>query len=362
MARLRSAILSWYSKKKRDLPWRRRRDAYGIWLSEVMLQQTRVATVIPYYERFLQRFPTVFALAEAPLDDVLSAWSGLGYYRRARLLHAGAKHVAAELGGTFPREPGPLQKIPGIGAYTSGAIASIAFGTRAALVDGNVERVLSRLCALELDPRKAQGKRALWALAQQLVDGESPGDYNQALMELGATVCAPKSPDCPRCPWRAECVAHRTGTQTDYPKLAARTVARPHRLVYLVVSAPRDQVYLVKRPEAGRFAGMWEPPSCEGERVARSGLGTAKALARELGVDGPIRAAGGFEHVLSHLRIEVSVFVALVPAPRALPILAPFVDGRFCPRGAERGESRLAVRALELAAGACDLHRGEPDG
>ena len=357
VARLRKRLLSWYSTKKRDLPWRRRTDAYGIWLSEIMLQQTRVATVIPYYQRFLQRFPDVFALAEAPLDDVLSAWSGLGYYRRARMLHAGAKHVAEQLGGTFPAEVPALLAIPGVGAYTSGAIASIAFGTPAPLVDGNVERVLCRLVAQEDDPRKAAGKRALWARADTLLDPAQPGDFNQALMELGATVCTPKAPACTECPWRAECAALAGGDPTRYPRLAARTEARPHRLLYLVLQRPAGEVFLLKRPDSGRFAGLWEPPMAEAFGGAPAAV--AARLARMLGAARP-RHVGGFEHVLSHLRMDVSVYSATIALGQEVPVPAPYVESRWAAMDDERGESRLARRALELALGACDLHRGEP--
>lgn len=324
-----------------------------------MLQQTRVATVIPYYQRFLQRFPDVFALADAGLDDVLSAWSGLGYYRRARLLHAGAKHVATELGGTFPAEVARLQRIPGIGAYTSGAIASIAFGTRAPVVDGNVERVLCRLVAQESDPRKAMGKRALWALAETLVDPVAPGDFNQAVMELGATVCSPKNPACGDCPWQDECKGFLSGDPTRYPRLAPRTVAKPHRLVYVVLRRADGHTFLLQRPAEGRFAGMWEPPMVEA--FAGTPLAAARALAKALGAS-KVRACGGFEHVLSHLRMDVSVYCADIPENREVPAPAPYVAGRWSLLAAERGESRLARRALELALGACDLHPGEPDG
>ena len=246
---------------------------------------------------------------------------------------------------------------------THPAVGRRAFGTRAPLVDGNVERVLCRLVAQDADPRKAPGKRALWALAEQLVDARSPGDFNQALMELGATVCVPKNPACTTCPWQSDCVAFARGEQTAYPKLGARTEARPHRLLYLVVLAPETgEVYLVKRPSTGRFAGMWEPPSLEADAVGRSASAAAKRLARELGLGrAPVlRDCGGYEHVLSHLRIDVSVFATVVSEPRPLPLIAPFVEGHFSRIDAARGQSRLASRALELALGACGLHAGEP--
>ena len=348
---MRKTLAAWYSREKRDLPWRRRHDAYGIWLSEVMLQQTRVSTVIPYYQRFLQRFPDVFALAAAPLDDVLTAWSGLGYYRRARLLHAGAVHVAESLGGVFPPEPAALQAIPGIGAYTAGAIASIAFGTRAPVVDGNVERVLCRVVADPLDPRRA-GKRALWQRAADLVDPAAPGDFNQALMELGATVCTPKNPACDECPWRRDCAAAAQGTQLDYPRLGARITQKPLELTYLVLRAREEGTVLVgKRPAEGRFAGMWEPPCIEGGSAATRVTSLCRALGVRRGKsagDNIARECGGFEHVLSHLRLAVSVYSATIPNERTIEGLFDYVETAWRPPHAERGESRLARRALEL--------------
>src|SRR5438477_1446956 len=197
-------LRAWFRRRARALPWRRTRDPYAIWVSEIMLQQTRVQTVIPYWERWMSRFPTVAALAHAPLDDVLAAWAGLGYYSRARNLHAGAQTVASKFAGALPARASELRAVPGIGPYTAGAIASIAFGEKAPLVDGNVARVLARVYGIAEDIKSSAGQRALWARAGELMAAlpasAAPGDLNQGLMELGATICAPAAPRCLTCP------------------------------------------------------------------------------------------------------------------------------------------------------------------
>src|SRR3954451_9258496 len=226
VARMRKALLAFYDAHARDLPWRRTRDPYAIWVSEIMLQQTRVQTVIPYWERWMARFPTVSALAGAELDDVLAAWAGLGYYSRARNLHAGARAVDARFGGALPSRASELREVPGIGPYTAGAIASIAFGERAPLVDGNVARVLARVFAIEHDIKSTAGGKALWATAGELMAAlpaaTAPGDLNQGLMELGATICAAAQPRCLVCPLVSDCSAVRTGRQDELPVVAAR--------------------------------------------------------------------------------------------------------------------------------------------
>jgi A/G-specific adenine glycosylase len=203
--RLQDKLLAWYAAHHRDLPWRRTRDGYAVWLSEVMLQQTRVETVVPYYERFLSAYPSVHALADAPLEDVLRLWSGLGYYRRARMLHAAAREIDRERGGCMPNTAAELLSIQGIGRYTAGAIASIAWGEAVPVVDGNVARVLSRVFALTADPSSGKGRRAMWELAEPLVVPEQASSWNQALMELGALTCVPKNPRCASCPVMKEC-------------------------------------------------------------------------------------------------------------------------------------------------------------
>jgi A/G-specific adenine glycosylase len=208
---------AWFDVEKRDMSWRRTKDPYAIWLSEVMLQQTRVKTVEDYFPRFLQAYPTVSHLARADLADVLGAWSGLGYYRRARALYAGAREVVEKYGGKLPGDAATLRTISGIGPYTAGAISSIAFGAREALVDGNVARVLARLFALRCDVRSPKGSREVWALATELVPAERAGRHNESLMELGATICVPVSPRCDACPVKTLCEAQKLGIEKDLP-------------------------------------------------------------------------------------------------------------------------------------------------
>ena len=223
----RTLLLEWYRRERRDLPWRRTRDPYAIWISESMLQQTRTETVIPYYERFLDRFPDVDTLADAELDDVLGAWAGLGYYSRARRLHAAARVVADEFGGRLPEDAETLRTLPGVGRYTAGAVASIAFDREEPVVDGNVARVLSRLRGIRDDLKRPAVIRRLWEEASALARGPHPGDLNQALMELGATVCVPRTPRCAGCPLTRRCDARRRGDAATLPIIIALTVLSP---------------------------------------------------------------------------------------------------------------------------------------
>lgn len=256
--RLQDALLTWFDQHRRDLPWRRTSDPYRIWLSEVMLQQTRVETVLPFYNRFLERFPTVEDLARAELEEVLALWSGLGYYRRARQLHAAARRIA-EI-GTFPSTVEGLLDLPGIGAYTAAAVASIAFGVAAPVMDGNVERVLSRFLALEGDPKANGPRRQLLAAAAELLDPRRPGDSNQALMELGATLCSPRRPKCLLCPLRPGCRASLEGDPESYPTPKAKREGERHRLLVAVVE-DGEGVLLFRRPEDSTLlAGTWELP------------------------------------------------------------------------------------------------------
>ena len=217
-ASLSRNLAAWYSLHRRRLPWRGTRDPYRIWVSEVMLQQTRVATVVPYYRRFLRRFPSLQALAGAPVEEVLSAWSGLGYYRRARALHAAAREVVDRLGGEIPADPSLLRRLPGVGSYTAGALSSIAFGLPEPALDGNSLRVFSRLLALGGDPRSPANRRVMEKAARRLLENGAPGDINQALMELGARICLPVSPRCDACPIRKECRARVRGLQSVLPE------------------------------------------------------------------------------------------------------------------------------------------------
>ena len=301
VATLQEKLLTWYEACRRDLPWRRTRDPYAIWVSEIMLQQTRVETVIPYYERFLTRFPTALALAEAPPDEVLAQWSGLGYYRRARLLLEGARVVAGN-GGVVPSDREGLLEVPGIGRYTAGAIASIAFGEPVGLVDGNVARVLARVFAIDEDMRK-RGMRTAELVADAIVAKCDPGAWNQALMELGATICTPRSPSCERCPIAASCRALRENRVAQLPFLSEKKAPVARRVQAIVATrghARSGAVLLARRRPDLLFGGLWEPPSVEGSAKMR------RALAAWLPV-GKLVRAGAVEHVLSHRKLTIDV-------------------------------------------------------
>jgi A/G-specific adenine glycosylase len=261
---LAGALVRWFRASHRDLPWRRTRDPYAIWISEIMLQQTRVDVVVPYYDRFVARFPTPQALAAAPLDDVLHAWSGLGYSRRARQLHAAAEQVVREHAGALPLDEDALLALPGIGRYTAGAIRSIAFGQAAPIVDGNVARVLSRLFALQGGPGESAWEKRLWTLARQLVPASDPSAFNQGLMELGATVCLPRAPRCGACPLAKFCKAHALGREEDFPPPKKRkSVERLERWA-LVTIRPSDEAILLRRRQVDEHnAGQWEVPVIE---------------------------------------------------------------------------------------------------
>ena len=247
----RSRLLTWYDGNRRDLPWRQTSDPYRIWLSEIMLQQTRVGAVLDHYRRFLERFPDVQSLARARQQSVLAAWSGLGYYRRARNLHACAKVIAKERGGKFPQKAKELQELPGIGRYTAAAIASIAFGQSSAVVDGNVERVFQRLTGTpELSAC------ATWELAEDLLAPKRPGDFNQAMMELGAMVCLPKEPKCSVCPVMHYCTARGAQSKSEKEVRNVREIA-------FGWSQRGDSIWLVQRSKTlGLMPGMWELPKC----------------------------------------------------------------------------------------------------
>ncbi len=244
----RKQLLAWFRQFRRDLPWRRSKDAYRIWISEIMLQQTRVAAVIPYYERFLTRFPDVHALAEAPEEEVLRFWSGLGYYSRARNLQQAAQQIVAQHGGDFPREEKAVLALSGIGPYTGAAILSIAFGSKHAVLDGNVARVLARLGAVRGDLRESRRGQSLQKAAGQLLDPNSPGDWNQAMMELGATVCTPRSPQCLLCPVAKFCRARQSGDSESFPESHKKREAVQIVLAAAVLSTPRGQTLLLPPP------------------------------------------------------------------------------------------------------------------
>jgi A/G-specific adenine glycosylase len=301
------ALLAWYERAAADLPWRRTRDPYPIWLSEIMLQQTQVATVIPYFERFLAEFATVEALASAPLDRVLKRWEGLGYYSRARNLHRAAQAIASN--GGFPADAAGLQALPGIGRYTANAIASIAYNEPVAVLDGNVMRVLSRLYDIADDISATATRKRLWALAESLVPPTRPGDYNQAMMELGRTICKPRQPICSACPLTEHCLAFQRGTQSERPVKAPKGKTPHYDVAAGVIYNDGGQLLIAQRPAEGLLGGLWEFPGGKQE----PGETLQECLARELVEELAIRVeVGGFfvkvKHAFTHFRITLHAF------------------------------------------------------
>jgi A/G-specific adenine glycosylase len=300
-------LLAWAQTALRDLPWRQHRTPYSVWVSEIMLQQTRVETVIPYYERWMERFPTVETLTQANLDQVLKLWEGLGYYARCRNLYRAAQIVASRFHGQLPESRQELAKLPGVGPYTVGAILSIAFGQDAAVLDGNVRRVLSRLFALPDDPRAADTRRKLWALSEELLPAGRAGPFNEALMDLGATVCTPK-PRCMLCPLNQLCRAYEEGEPERYPPRARRQRV-PHYSVTAGVIWRDGQLLLAQRPLDGLLGGLWEFPGGKQE----PGETLAECLKRELREELAIQVQVGkqlatIRHAFTHFRITVYAF------------------------------------------------------
>ncbi len=312
-AELGAALLDWFDRHRRAMPWRAaagsRPDPYRVWLAEIMLQQTTVATVDAYYRGFLARWPTVEALAAAELDQVLAAWAGLGYYARARNLHRCARLLVERHGGRFPDSEAELRRLPGIGEYTAAAIAAIAFDRPAAVLDGNVERVLARLFAVE-EPLPA-AKPRLKALAERLTPARRPGDHAQAAMDLGATVCTPRQPKCILCPWRAPCAGRRAGIAAELPRKAPRPERPTRRAIAFWALDRTDAVLLRRRPDKGLLGGMMEVPSSPWLEAAE-----VPRLA-EVGSAAPARARwtllpGRVTHTFSHFHLELAVAAARV--------------------------------------------------
>ncbi len=305
-------LLNWWDGGHADLPWRGTKDPYAIWVSEIMLQQTQIATVIPYYERWLAQLPTVAALAAASLDEVLKLWEGLGYYSRARNMHAAAQMVMTDWNGRFPATAAELQKLKGIGRYTAGAIASIAFDEQVAVLDGNVIRVLSRLMDLAEDVTLTATKKHLWQLAESLVPAERPGDYNQAIMELGQQVCLPKKPSCLLCPLSELCLARQRGTQLERPVKPPRKRTPHYDVVAGIIWHKDGERFLIaQRPLDGLLGGLWEFPGGKQE----AGEALAEALVREIMEEmGMVIEVGQFQtlvkHAYTHFRITLHAFHA----------------------------------------------------
>jgi len=326
-----AALIAWYDAERRDLPWRakgrRRPDPYRVWLSEIMLQQTTVKAVIPYFEKFVARWPTVQDLAAAHLDDVLAMWAGLGYYSRARNLHACAKAVSARPDGEFPRTEAELLELPGIGPYTAAAIAAIAFGAPATPVDGNIERVVARLFAVERPLPSA--KREIKRLAATLTPARRAGDFAQAMMDLGATVCTPRRPSCLMCPLQQDCHAHASGLAEALPVKVAR-VERPVRYgTAFLVLREDGAVLLRKRPPAGLLGGMLEVPSTQwSDTLLNVDMAVAGAPVRTEWWSVP----GGVVHTFTHFRLEIQVMRAIVPIEMPLTFWAEPDRCQWVPR------------------------------
>lgn len=304
-------LLRWHREHGRhDLPWQHARTPYRVWLSEIMLQQTQVATVIPYFERFVAAFPDVAALADAPIDEVLHLWSGLGYYSRARNLHRAAQTVCETFGGRFPRTLPELEQLPGIGRSTAGAILALAHDRPVAILDGNVKRVLARYHAVPGWPGESAVLKRLWALSEAAVPGQNARDYTQAIMDLGATLCTRTRPGCERCPLSDDCAARSSGRQREFPGPRPKRELPTRRTCFLVIDDGTGRVLLERRPPRGVWGGLWCFPEAASEAA------TATRLA-ELGIDAePAEdAPEPFTHTFTHFRLEVSPlrFRALEP-------------------------------------------------
>jgi A/G-specific adenine glycosylase len=331
---LSSLLLEWYAKNARVLPWRGHPDPYAVWVSEIMLQQTRVETVIPYFYRWMERFPSVGVLARASEQEVLAVWEGLGYYGRARNMHRAAKMMEADYGGQIPSHPASLQRLPGIGRSTAAAIASISFGVEVAALDGNIRRVLARVFNV-IDPlNTAKSEALLWELAYGHLPAGQAGDYNQALMDLGATVCTPRQPRCDVCPLQELCQAYVLGVQEERPVRAVRP-ALPHYTVTAAVihcsdpqngrpiGSPNGLVLIARRPSHGLLGGLWEFPGGKlqpGEHLAGC---LQREIREELGVEIAVgELLGVYRHAYTHFRVTLHAFECALAGGAPQPIQA----------------------------------------
>lgn len=307
-SRITDRLLAWYRRSRRDLPWRRTNEPYRIWVSEAMLQQTQVTTVIPYYERFLARFPDLGSLATAPIDDVLKQWEGLGYYARARNLHAAARRVVAVHGGRVPRDAEAFGALPGVGEYMTAAVMSMAFGHALAVVDGNVKRVIARLYAIADPTDRPAGNRIVRGRAQALLAPDDPGEFNQAMMELGALVCRPRAPACPSCPLAESCAAYCLGTPEAFPVRERRRTVPSQRIAVGVVT-DGARVLITRRPESGMLGGLWEFPGGKLRDAESAEDACAREIAEEVGLAVEVgERIARVRHAYTHLTVEIDVF------------------------------------------------------
>ncbi|MEL6525862.1 MAG: A/G-specific adenine glycosylase [Chloroflexota bacterium] len=305
---LASTLLAWYDDNKADLPWRGA-DAYRVWLSEIMLQQTQIDTVIPYYNRFLESYPTIDALARADLDSVLKQWEGLGYYSRARNLHKAARMVISEFEGEFPTSVSELLRLPGVGPYTAGAVASIAFGVQAPVVDGNVIRVFSRLFDIEDDVTQTSTKNQMWEIADTLVPAERAGDYNQALMELGQKICSKHNPLCADCPVQTYCQAFDNDTQDERPVKKKKAPTPHYDVAAGIVRNSEGKILIAQRPLDGLLGGLWEFPGGKQEPDETLPECLQRELREELAIEVEVEAFFvQVKHAFTHFKITLHAY------------------------------------------------------
>lgn len=302
------ALLGWYDRHARRLPWRDQPTPYRVWVSEIMLQQTRVETVLPYFERWMHRFPSLQALADATEQDVLQAWEGLGYYSRARNLHRAARLVMETHGGQIPADRAQLEQLPGIGRYTAGAITSIAFGKDEPALDANIRRILARVFNVDIPARSPVGEHRLWELAQETLPPGRAGDYNQALMDLGASLCTPRAPACLLCPLASFCEARALSVQEERPVLEAKPVV-PHYTVTAAVITKAGQVLIARRPSNGLLGGMWEFPGGKVEPGETLAAGLQREIREELGIPVVVGDPFGiYQHGYTHFKVTLHAF------------------------------------------------------
>ncbi len=302
-------LLDWYHKNKRDLPWRRTDSPYMIWVSEIMLQQTRVDTVIPYYHRFLGAFPTVYDLADADQQKVLKQWEGLGYYSRGRNLHQAAKMVVNRFNGNIPSDYETITQLKGIGPYTAAAVLSIAFQKKHAVVDGNVIRVLARFYGIEDDIRSGKTKKRVQAFADELISEDEPGDFNQAIMELGATVCTPKNPLCNQCPLSSDCVAYQTVKTDTIPYKSPAKKVPHHQIAVGIIVNQKNELLIALRPNDVMLGGLWEFPGGKKENGESLPDTVSRELTEELGVEVDVyKKFKKLKHAYSHFKITMHAY------------------------------------------------------